>query len=220
MPWADLTDFLTKYPKAGIFVKGIDNRRDSDDRDNTDRVIETVWKNIINSGFRATGNNTGWRIVLEDGKLEGDCTDLHDVFLEIMEKLNIQPGEPPKFGSRRRDGFCLVTKLEAPILGGRTSNVDNGMWLFKEHWWIEVSGKQIDLLFGGVNPEDLGLEVEPEKGAEDGCGYYQFKSARIYDADPKKMGGRKYAFTIDKGKALSGGKGPKPINESTSCVIL
>jgi hypothetical protein len=214
MPWAD---FLEKYPSAGIFLKGITDP-DKEASSNLAHLIETVVSNIINSGFMATGQRTRYTDVLKDGKLEGDCGTLHDVFLEIMEGLNIKDAQGIKSHTRYR---CLVTKLYARVLGAKTPNVDNGMWCFEEHYWIEVPGRQIDLLFGGVDPKSLGLEEVKEIGEEDGCPYFQFETVRIYHADRTKTG--HYPYTTNKGNALSQTKGAKRKlveKEGVSCVIL
>src|ERR1700752_432055 len=100
MPWAD---FLEKYPKADIFLKGITDP-DEEASSNPGHVIETVVSNIINSGFRATGQRTFYTTVLKEGKLEGDCGTLSDVFLEIMEGLNIKEAHGIRSHPRHR---CL-----------------------------------------------------------------------------------------------------------------
>jgi hypothetical protein len=96
-----------------------------------------------------------------------------------------------------------VTNLDAKVLGGKTPNVDNGMWHFDDHTWIEVSGQPpIDLLFSGKDPNSLGLEDVVERGEEDGCPYFRFKTVTIYYADPTKTGGD-YPYTTNKGNALT-----------------
>ncbi|MFG2638639.1 hypothetical protein ACGFX8_33515 [Streptomyces sp. NPDC048362] len=164
---------------------------------NEDDSVLAIVRNITNSGFKATGERRFYAEILRGHVNEGDCGTLTDMFIEVTEALGIKEAKV------KQRGACVV-RSNQNILGGKDPNIDNGMWVFVEHYWVEHKGRGYDLLFGGVDPSEMevwdvifmGYDDMRRYQIRDAAGHVMYQSAAEYI----KTSGR--AFTVNPAQAL------------------
>ncbi|MEV6683438.1 hypothetical protein AB0N09_42315 [Streptomyces erythrochromogenes] len=192
MTWRE---FLTNYPAAAVFASELGEDPEAFAAQDPFLAFSSVVRAIVGSGFSSDGQRVSEEYFLNGGREAGDCGTLSESCAAILNALGIEA----RVGCKREP--FLVTDVNMTVLGRPHSNVDNGMWFFGEHYWIEACGMRIDLLFGGISvDESTWVEMDHFKCDESGRKCFVFPNGVLYQSNSELMN-KQVALTTDPEKA-------------------
>jgi hypothetical protein len=183
--------FLEKYPKTVDLLQNIN--LDGNDGE----CLKQLKENFANSKFEYTMAMTNVEAFLS-GKRDGDCKTLATTFQKIAhECLGIKS---VKVGYKGKD-FFIPNGGKVLDTKGLTGNVDNGKhWAFTNHYWVESSIGNIDLLFLGQEVDQNKWIDQTDEGKEGEIEYRTFGKHKVYMSNFDTITNR-YATDLDAAKS-------------------
>ncbi|WP_370220198.1 hypothetical protein [Kitasatospora sp. GAS1066B] len=181
-------------------VPDADTVQEMNQRGEGGQIVGRVVRNIVESGFRVTERQESPNGVLNGEKLEGDCGTLTGTAVMLLRAAGFPDRkQDPEHGvGHERIGDCIVADTGARRIGGAEPNLDDGRHYFNEHYYLKHGNQGYDILFGGTDPQNLGLHKlqtygETRRGNqfltfEDGSTLYPGRGGRMSAAEPPPRG--------------------------------